>query len=521
MTFTLRLRRWATLHTARRLDRVSFRPRVEELENRMAPSASPLMAAANLDVQPLAGHSSSVVYTPQQIKQAYGVSNITSLDGTGQTIAVVDAYDAPNIATDAQKFSDQFGLGTVTLTKESPTGTLPAADASWASEITLDVEWAHAIAPKASILLVEAASNSLDDLMSAVDLARNTAGVSVVSMSWGGGEFAGETAYDSHLTTPTGHTGITFVASSGDYGAYSGLEWPSASPNVLSVGGTTLNLTSSGNYSSESGWSGSGGGYSQFESEPSFQTGVQSSGVRTNPDVSYDANPRTGVYVYFTPPSSTGGWYSAGGTSAGSPQWSGLIALADQGRGAAGSLAGAQSTIYSLPSSDFHDVTSGSNGYRATTGYDLVTGRGTPKADLVVRDLISASPMTAAAATSTTHQTTPTAGAKTKSSSSLTPVDNSAQVLVLISSNASAPSSPVFQAVRALPPVGDSTTSANLGSLAASAVASPRTAFLGLGTRGQDDLAAAGFDEEVMNGWIFGATDDAPGRDVPPPDDGD
>ena len=110
-------------------------------------------------------------------------------------------------------------------------------------------------------------------------------------MSWGGGEFSGETSYDSYFTTPSGHAGVTFVASSGDSGAPVG--YPAISPNVLSVGGTTLNLTSSGSYISESGWSGSGGGISRYESQPTYQKGVvtQSTTYRTNPDVAYDADP--------------------------------------------------------------------------------------------------------------------------------------------------------------------------------------------------------------------------------------
>src|SRR5437879_3347306 len=134
MLYSLRLPQWTSSRVRRRSRRVFFRLTVEELENRMAPSASPFMAAANLDIQPLGGPASAV-YTPAQIKHAYGFDNLVSLDGTGQTIAIVDAYDAPNIAADAQKFSDQFALGTVALTKTSPTGTTPAADANWASEI--------------------------------------------------------------------------------------------------------------------------------------------------------------------------------------------------------------------------------------------------------------------------------------------------------------------------------------------------------------------------------------------------
>src|SRR5207249_3385709 len=131
-------------------------------------------------------------------------------------------YDSPTIASDLHAFDATFGLPDPTLTKAFPTGT-PAYDSGWAAEISLDVEWAHAIAPKANILLVEAASASYSDLFAAVDYARNQPGVSVVSMSWGGGEFYGQTSLDGYFTTPSGHGGVTFVASSGDNGAWYGV----------------------------------------------------------------------------------------------------------------------------------------------------------------------------------------------------------------------------------------------------------------------------------------------------------
>ena len=132
---------------------------------------------------------------------------------------------------------------------------------------------------QANIILVEAASSSLTSLFSAVSFAGKQAGVTVVSMSWGSSEFRGESNYDSVFTTAAGHAGVTYVAASGDTGASGGPEYPSVSPNVLAVGGTTLTLTASGSYSSESGWSGSTGGFSGtdsnfrfYESEPSYQT---------------------------------------------------------------------------------------------------------------------------------------------------------------------------------------------------------------------------------------------------------
>src|SRR5262249_29788978 len=149
--------------------------------------------------------------------------------------------------------------------------TMPAASVSWGLEISLDVQWAHAIAPKANILLVEANSSSFADLITAVNYARNQPGVSVISMSFGGGGGSGETPYDAYFTTPAGHNGVTFVASSGDSGSAGAPESPSVSPNVLAVGGTQLTTDAAGNILSETGWSGSGGGISLYEGQPAYQ----------------------------------------------------------------------------------------------------------------------------------------------------------------------------------------------------------------------------------------------------------
>jgi subtilase family serine protease len=235
-------------------------------------------------------------------------------------------------------------------------------------------------------------------LSTAVNTARNTDGVNVVSMSWGGSEFSGEQFYDQYFTTPWGHAGVTFVASSGDTGAPT--QSPSSSPNVVSVGGTTLTLGAGGTWSSETGWSGSGGGISAYESQPSYQQGVvtQTTTFRADPDVSYNSNPSTGFGVYDSYNNgSTNPWGQWGGTSAAAPQWAALIAIADQGRALAGegSLDGRSQTLpmlYSMSANNFHDITSGtstgSTHYSAGPGYDLVTGRGTPFANLVVNDLV-------------------------------------------------------------------------------------------------------------------------------------
>jgi hypothetical protein len=395
---------------------------LEELESRALLSASgpgswiaqPSLSIAPLaDLNPLVGSAGSAVYTPAQIRHAYGFdairfANGLPADGSGQTIAIVDAYDDPNVASDLWRFDHTLGVGDPpSFVRAMPQGP-PAFNAGWAGEIALDVEWAHAIAPKANILLVEARSASISDLLVAVNYARSQPGVVAVSMSWGSGEFYGEQAYNGYFTTPVGHLGgfgipggVAFVASSGDNGAWYGVQWPSVSPNVLAVGGTSLHLTAANTYASETAWSGSGGGVSRYLPEPSYQLGFDGSGYRTTPDVSYDADPNTGFYVYNTAGLAAGqsGWWIYGGTSAAAPQWAGLLALADQGRAYAGlgSLANAQSAVYALPASDFHDVTVGSNGYSALPGYDLVTGRGSPFGDRIVRDLVAYRTASAAA----------------------------------------------------------------------------------------------------------------------------
>jgi len=260
---------------------------------------------------------------------------------------------------------------------------------SWGLEESLDVEWAHAIAPQANIVLVEATSNANNNLYAAVDWATNN-GAHIVSMSWGGGDASGESSLDTHFN----HSGVSYVASAGDAGGV--VEYPSASPYVLSVGGTSLTIDTNGHYVGESAWSSGGGGTSVGESEPTYQKnyGINLSG-RGTPDVSYNADPNTGFYVYDSFVAGGGGWFQVGGTSAGAPQWAALIALADQSRSTPLSTNNltsrteynaATGTVYA---SNYHDVTTGSNGFAAGPGYDLATGVGSPQANNLVPWLIS------------------------------------------------------------------------------------------------------------------------------------
>jgi subtilase family serine protease len=325
-------------------------------------------------------------YSPTQIRHAYGLDQLTN-GGAGQVIAIVDAYGSPTIQNDLNLFCSQFGISTTTVQIVKTSNKPLQVNAGWALETSLDVEWAHALAPNAKIVLVAAASASLSDLVAGIDAGVN-AGATIVTMSWGSSEFSTESSYESHFKK----TGVSFFASSGDGG--SGAEWPAASPSVTGVGGTTLYLDSFGNLTSpEVAWSGSGGGFSAYFARPTCQNGWQTSSVRAIPDVAMVANPSTGVAVYdSTTYNSQSGWFQVGGTSASCPMWGAIVALANQSRVTTkkANLTGADTPLYliagstsstgtSLYSYFFNDVTSGSNGgYSATPKYDEVTGLGSP-----------------------------------------------------------------------------------------------------------------------------------------------
>ena len=246
------------------------------------------------------------------------------------------------------------------------------SDSGWASETSLDVEWSHAIAPEAKIVLVEATTPSGANLLKAVDYAASRKDASAISMSWGGAEFPEEVSLDSHFKSVSS---APFFASSGDNGA--GASWPAASPNVIGVGGTSVSFKNGGSFSKETAWSGSGGGVSAYEKEPVYQDGYSISkadGMRAIPDVSYDADPMSGFSII-----KSDKWYVVGGTSAGAPQWAAIAAL---GSGAQidqfySDKSGSNNAKY------FRDITSGSNGdckyyCDARKHYDYITGLGSP-----------------------------------------------------------------------------------------------------------------------------------------------
>jgi len=337
----------------------------------VAPAAAPADHYANhpIRVKPNASRSPSGLMV-SDIRAAYGyTSDVTA--GTGETIAIVDAYDNPNALSDLNVFNKAMGLNPCNSTscfeKVNQIGgkTYPRVDPGWALEIALDIQWAHAMAPGAKILLVEASSNSFTNLMAAEDWAGTHA--QYVSNSWGGSEFSGEKSYDTHFIQPN----VSFFVSAGDAGLPA--EYPSSSPNVISVGGTRLSKT--GTTWTETGWSDGGGGCSLFETATPAQSAfgeygaVNCGGKRATPDVSLNADPASGVSVYMsTKYQGQSGWFTVGGTSASSP----MVA----GRAAAASAVVNAAFVYERPTGFFRDITSGNNGARCLVGFDLCTGRG-------------------------------------------------------------------------------------------------------------------------------------------------
>jgi hypothetical protein len=335
--------------------------------------------------------------TPDQVRTAYGLDSL-GLTGAGQTIAIVDAFDDPTVRRDLVTFSQQWGLPDITADNFQvyyATKQRPNFAAGWATEISLDVQWAHVIAPDAKIVLVEARSNAELDLQQAYDraaeLVEPTGGV--VSMSLGRPEIFSDPLID--LRFHNANTGdVTFVAATGDNGAMAG--FPADSPFVTAVGGTILTLDATGNLlQPEEGWPGSGGGISSFFPQPPFQAGISVAGGvlgnrRAVPDVAFLAGTPVAVFNSSADVSGFSGWRGVSGTSLASPMFAALTALVNQRRAQLGKgVIGDQmnNALYAAARDDyaanFNDITSGTNGFSAAKGYDLVTGLGTPKPALV------------------------------------------------------------------------------------------------------------------------------------------
>jgi kumamolisin len=346
----------------------------------LAPEASPLrpdLEAAETDATP----RSIVLPAQGSPKVLRSVYNLPSTGGAG-VIALVDAYDYPTAQQDLNTFSAQFGLPECTTANGCfhqvyASGSKPQANCSWAQEEALDIEWAHAIAPNAKIVLVEAASNGSTDLAKAIDVASGIVnpsghGFGEVSMSWGFSEFSGESSLDSHFQ----HEGVVYVASTGDVGG--ARDYPAVSPYVVAAGGTSLDFNTQGQLVSESAWTDAGAGPSSFEARPTYQTAIVEivGPNRGVPDMSFDADPNSGAWVYdSTACNGLTGWLMFGGTSLSSPAIAGIINLAGHFYSSTGLEL---DNLYShLGTSDFRDITTGQAGnFKATKGWDFATGVG-------------------------------------------------------------------------------------------------------------------------------------------------
>jgi subtilase family serine protease len=332
-------------------------------------------------------------YVPSDIRSAYDFLPLYSrgINGSGTRIAIIDAYGSSSLSSDLASFDSLTGIPSATVNTFYPDG-VPGrcrtqTCSSWAVETSLDVEWAHAIAPEATIDLVVALDSSTAHIFDAISYVANSlTSETVLSMSFGQSESSYPTTGSDTLAathqlfvTITAH-GTTPFASSGDSGASSccSIIYPASDPLVVAVGGTSLNLNSTAGYVGETAWSGSGAGSSSVFSKPAFQLGLGDS-MRDITDVSYDADPNTGVLVV-----KGGGEYEVGGTSAGSPQWAALVDLASQAN--ATRFGSILPKLYKL--SSFHDITSGSDGFfTASSGWDYPTGLGTPDATRLVNSL--------------------------------------------------------------------------------------------------------------------------------------
>ncbi|MBV8037210.1 S53 family peptidase [Roseateles sp.] len=439
----------AAPHRALALSGVSTRGLTRE---RLDDALRPRALASGGGAAPMAASTAVTTYTPAQIRAAYGQpalpASMTGLSaaqaaqlGAGQTIYLINAKHDPNIAAELATFNAKFGLPACSSRTLAATASLPLAaasasgcelviaysttagalaaaapayDSGWATEIALDVQWAHATAPLARLVLIEAPDAGVGSLSNAVALA-NKMGPGVVSMSFGAPEGNWTASYDGSFST----AGMSYLAATGDNGA--AVSWPSVSTKVVAVGGTTLTYSGSG-ARSETTWSGTGGGTSAYVALPSYQSGtIGGYARRAVADVAFNADPYSGQYVaLIAPGATTTRWVSAGGTSLATPQWAGLLAVANAMRVASSkSLLGQpHAALYlqigAVPTqyaSAFKDVVSGSNGScagcTAKVGYDTPTGWGTPNVGALLTSLSGATTVSGGGSTPGTAASRP------------------------------------------------------------------------------------------------------------------
>ncbi len=396
-------------------------------------------------------HPSSTCYDPYQMRHAYGVDALINagFNGTGKTIVIIDAFQSPRIVQQLNVYNTFYGLPSLnglggpanpslgTFSQVAPDGLTPfvVGDpnmAGWAEEISLDVLWSHAIAPGANIVLVLAKSNSDADILSATKYAVDHSLGDIISQSFGENESCMDPnllAQQHQVFADATAKNITLFASTGDSGAGQGTcdgsslvqaaSSPAVDPLVTAVGGTELHAAryclastgcdptmnpAPGTYQGEIAWNepdfgSTGGGFSILYDEPSYQQGTIHGGKQRGiPDVSYNAAVLHGVLTYLDIPGIPPGFYLFGGTSAGSPQWSAILAITDQIAGHdLGFINKALYHIGQAPphySVSFNDVTSGNNsfggvtGFGAGPGWDPTTGLGSPTGTQLINYLI-------------------------------------------------------------------------------------------------------------------------------------
>jgi subtilase family serine protease len=367
-------------------------------------------------------------YSPQEIRNAYGVDALINRgdQGSGQTVVIIDSYGSPTIASDLATFDAGYGLpDPPSFRVISPLGTVPYDPTTypdqpgWAEETTLDVEWAHAMAPKANIVLLTSPVDETEGVQGLpqfdqlINYALDRHLGNVISESWGATEnglfdAAGEQVISefNRSYARAAAMGVTAIASTGDDGTanlendlttifpFATVNFPASSPLVAAIGGTSLFADTSGDYQSETVWNqgnaATGGGISQQFREPFYQAFLPQSvqqelgGKRGIPDVSWNADPGTSILIYLSIPGLPPGYYAIGGTSEGSPSWAGAVADLDQLAGHGLGLLDPYAYALGSTGRGFHDVTVGNNsiegipGYSATPGWDLATGWGSP-----------------------------------------------------------------------------------------------------------------------------------------------
>jgi subtilase family serine protease len=397
----------------------------------LAPIRASAAAAAPPSIADCLKQFKRACLTPAEVRAYYGVDVLArdGITGKGRTIAIIDSFGSPTLQADLHAFDSAFGLPDPSLTVLSPLGDIPETASGWPVETTLDVEWAHAIAPDARIVVLRSPIDEtegvqgLPQFLALEQYALSHHLADVLSQSWGATE---DTLLDAPgqklisqfhaFYSKAVAAGLTIVAGSGDQGAagvdltlkrvfpWPAVGFPASDPLVLAVGGTSLDVAAGGQLAHEVGWPLSGGGVSRQFAEPAYQRGLPKSvqqmlgGHRGLPDIAYDAAPGSSVLVYVH-----GAWRPVAGTSAAAPQWAGLVALADDLAGH--DLGSINPALYQLACStryaaDFRDITLGQSlgpsaggtalggvGFRAGPGWDAVTGLGSPRAATLVADL--------------------------------------------------------------------------------------------------------------------------------------